>query len=211
MKKVLLAIGTVIVSLTGLYAQVGIGNVIIDPYVGFPQTNSIRVEPEGATNYKLNGGWLAYGGRLEYMIADNFGLGIDVNYVVSGSNYDIITTDSTYNSTTNSYDVTTHDYNWDYTAKKLRIMLRLNYHFVQTDKVDVYTGFAAGYKHVKRDWTIEDPNGSSDIFDLKKALIPISFKIALGTRYYFTNNIGAMVEIGLGGGTVMQAGLSFKI
>ena len=208
MKKLLTIITAALLSST-LNAQspVTTGNVIIDPYIGFPQSNTTRTEPTGAVNYKLNGGLLSFGGRAEYMIAENFGVGIDVNYVKSGSNYDL--NDTLYSFNTQMYDSLV-SYNWDYTAQKTRIMARLNYHFVQNDRVDAYVGFGAGYKSVKRNWTIEDPNGSSDGLDQEKALIPIAVRVAVGTRIYFTENIGAMLELGVGGGGILQFGISAK-
>jgi len=205
MKKILFLMGAVLTISTSSFAQtpVGQGNVIIDPYVGFMQSNIMRSEPSDVneiTNWKLNGGQMAYGGRVEYMVADNFGIGVDVNYVKSGSQYDYLGTDSLGATTS---------YHWDYTATKLRAMLRMNYHFVSNDRVDAYTGFAIGYKHLNRTWTIEDPNDSSDL-EQDKALIPMAARLALGTRIYFTDNIGMMIELGLGGGTPIQIGLSAK-
>ena len=41
-------------------------------------------------------------------------------------------------------------------------------------------------------------------------LVPISFRIAVGAKLYFTQNIGAHVELGAFGGGLLQAGLSVK-
>jgi opacity protein-like surface antigen len=213
MKKIISLLGAALICVSYLNAQspVAQGNFIFDPYIGFPQSNATRSEPVGSSNYKLNGGFLSFGGRAEYMLADKFGIGLDINYVKSGSNYDLTTVDTLYSSSTGSLDsIVTSTYNWDYTAKKTRMMVRFNYHFVQNDQIDAYVGFGAGYKAVSRIATIEDPNGSSNGLDQDKALIPIAFRIAVGTRIYFTQNIGAMVEIGLGGGGIMQFGLSAK-
>ena len=76
-------------------------------------------------------------------------------------------------------------------------MFRLNYHFFQSDKVDVYTGFAAGYKSAKREYTTEPFNPMSTNESADKALVPISTRLAIGTKIYFTQNIGAHVELGV--------------
>lgn len=196
--------------------EVGEGNVIIDPYVGTLQTNILRSEPtlfedETLSNWKLNGGQFAYGLRAEYMVADNLGLGLDFNYVKSGSNYDITSTELVYNQTTMQNESVTRTYNWDYTSVRIRAMLRVNYHFVQSDRVDAYTGFAVGYKHANREWTVEDPNATQDQLELDGALIPVAARLALGTRIYFTDNIGMMIELGAGGGAPIQLGLSVKL
>ncbi len=206
MKKKILLLGIILASSVSLFAQTEVakGDIIIDPYVGVMQSNMLRSEPNDVneiSNWKLNGGQLAYGGRFEYMLADKFGLGIDFNYVKSGSKYDYIGTDGQGNPAA---------YTWDYTAKKIRAMVRMNYHFVQNETVDAYMGGGLGYKHTTRAWTISDPNDQSGL-EQEKALIPMAFRLAVGTRFYFTQNIGAMIELGLGGGTPLQFGLSVKI
>jgi hypothetical protein len=214
MKKILTIITAALLSST-LNAQTPVttGNFIIDPYAGVPNwANSLFYNQYDGTNtsvrnYKVNGSMLSYGGRFEYMVAENMGIGVDVNYEVSGMNYDY---DSTvYNTVTTNYDLI--PYNYDYTAKKTRVMARLNYHFVQNDRVDVYAGFAGGYKYAKRTATATNlnTNQSSDA-ELKGALVPVAFRISIGTRVYFTNNIGAMIELGAFGGGLLQFGLTAK-
>jgi hypothetical protein len=213
MKKIFTILGAAIFSVSALNAQVPVeqGNFIIDVYAGIPNwANSIlynNVDPDATQtdvrNYKLNGGLLSYGGRFEYMVADNFGVGVDVNYEVSGFNYDYNSqgTDGGGNPIYNSYNV-------DYKSKKLRAMARLNYHFVQNDRLDAYAGFAGGYKNVNRSVVTDD--ASYDDSSINGALIPVSLRVAVGTRIYFTDNIGGMIELGAGGGALLQFGLSAK-
>ena len=132
-------------------------------------------------------------------------MGVDINYEVSGFNYN--DTRSVYDETTMSY--TDAKYNYDYKAKKFRAMLRLNYHFVQNERVDAYTGFAGGYKGVNRAYTSNDPEYSDDEFT--GALIPVTFRLAVGARIYFTDNIGVNFELGAFGGALLQFGVSVKL
>lgn len=215
MKKLFTLIVAVLVSASTLNAQVPVeqGNFIIDPYIGIPNwANSIvyseyRGNNTTVRNYKVNGSMLSYGGRFEYMLADNMGAGLDVGFEVSGFNFDYDS--SVYNNTTGNYD--TVAFNLDYTAKKTRVMARLNYHFVQNDRIDVYAGFAGGYKHVNRSAIITNySNNVKKDGEITGALVPIAFRIAIGTRVYITDNIGAMMELGAGGGGLVQFGLSFK-
>lgn len=192
--------------------QISQGDVIVDPYIGVPNwANSILYDKvnldnsDNVTDYKVNGGMLSYGGRVEYMLSDNFGMGVDVNYEVSGFNYNNVV--SVYDESTATY--TDVKYNYDYKAKKLRAMIRLNYHFVQTDRADAYTSFAGGYKNVNRISTTNDPNYISD--ELNGALVPVAIRLAIGARFYFTDNIGAHVELGAFGGALLQFGLSVKL
>jgi hypothetical protein len=211
MKKILLFMGVISLGTNAMaQLQVEQGNIIIDPYIGVPNWansiiyNQVSEENSGATDYKVNGGALSYGGRVEYMVADDFGVGVDINYEVSGYNFN--DTVFVYEPISGTY--TTTKYNYDYKAKKLRAMFRLNYHFVQNERVDAYTAFAAGYKNVNRTFGTNDPNGVND--DLTGALVPVTFRLAVGARIYFTNNIGAHVELGAFGGGLLQFGISAK-
>jgi hypothetical protein len=89
-------------------------------------------------------------------------------------------------------------------------MLRLNYHFVQTETVDVYFGVGAGYKHVTRTAAWNDITDENDA-SVTGSLLPVAFRLGLGGRYYFHPNIGMNFELGLGGGGILQAGLAVKI
>ncbi len=111
MKKILLFIGVVALGSSAMaQTQVTEGNVMIDAYIGVPNwANSILYNDaafvDGTTNqisdYKVNGGQLSYGVRAEYMLSDDFGMGLDINYEVSGFNF---------NGTSQIYDTTTMSY-----------------------------------------------------------------------------------------------------
>ncbi|MEY4141730.1 MAG: hypothetical protein RL110_1102 [Bacteroidota bacterium] len=218
MKKVLLSLGFAALS-TFTFGQMGQGSVSIDPYIGIPNwANSIIYNQYdgNATNvqdYQVVGSMLSYGGRVEYMISDQVGIGADVNYEVSG--YSFKFDDYVYDANGNAlqdvngdYLITT--YQTQYTAKKMRAMFRLNFHFVQSEKVDMYTAFAGGYRNVNRtSETNPTTSGYSDI-NLNGALIPVAGRLAVGAKIYFTQNIGAHVELGAFGGGLLQAGLSVK-
>ena len=183
-------------------AQVEQGNFLIDSYVGGPTGNmwwgSISSQ---YADFKTVGAPISFGNRFEYMVADNFGVGTDVNFVQTGYEYTI--EDWNYDPNTGTYTDATQGYK----ADKLRVMLRLNYHIVQTGSFDAYLGVGAGYKHVKRVWTIDgEVDGSAQI----PTLIPVAFRLAFGGRYYFNNWIGINFEIGAGGGTVVQGGAALK-
>ncbi|MBU6343286.1 MAG: outer membrane beta-barrel protein, partial [Bacteroidetes bacterium] len=151
--------------------------------------------------------------RVEYMISDKTGIGADVNYEVSGYSFkfDDYTYDANGNYLTDiNGDPLITQYTTKYAAKKLRAMFRLNYHFVQSEKVDMYSGFGAGYKSVNRSVETNPKNDYFEDANASGALIPVTLRVAIGAKIYFTQNIGAHVELGAFGGGLLQAGLSVK-
>lgn len=200
----------------GTQAQMMRGNFSIDPYIGVPNwANSLlynQAEDSSWNDYNSKGGPLSYGGRIEYMVSDQIGIGVDVNYEVSG--YEFTKEDYAYDANGQViYDINNNpvydNYTQVYTAKKLRGMFRLNYHFLQEDKIDMYVGFAGGYKNVNRSWdsTPNDPNFADLNSDIS---IPVTMRMAVGAKMYFTENIGAHVELGAFGGGLLQFGVSVK-
>jgi hypothetical protein len=189
-------------------AQVEEGNMLIDLYYGFPNSSKTLYSTfESVPGYKSKGIG-PVGGRFTYMIADNFGVGVDVNYVSGGAEY----TDevSEYDSTTMTW--TDNTYSIERSVTKIRVMARFDYHFVQTEMADAYVGFGAGYKYKNTTWRSTNPNGTEDELDggLFDGLVPVAARIAVGTRLFFTDNIGINLELGLGGGPLMSGGLSLK-
>ena len=200
-------------------AQMGQGNISFDPYIGVPNWansliyNQYDGNQTNIQDYKVVGSMLSYGGRIEYMASDRVGVGADVNYEVSGYSYkfDDYVYDANGNAQTNANgDFLINQYQTQYTAKKLRAMFRLNYHFVQEEKIDMYAGFAGGYKSVNRASETNPTTSSYTDANLDGALVPVTLRIAIGAKMYFTQNIGAHVELCDFRGDLLQARLSFK-
>ena len=218
MKKVLCVFSMLLIA-SATTAQMAQGSLSIDPYIGVPNwANSILYnqyegDETNVQDYKVVGSMLSYGGRFEYMMSDKVGVGADVNYEVSGFSYkfDDYTYDANGNYLTDiNGDYIITQYNTKYSAKKLRAMFRLNYHFVQSEKVDMYSGFGAGYKSVNRSVETNPKNDYFEDANASGALIPVTLRVAIGAKIYFTQNIGAHVELGAFGGGLLQAGLSVK-
>lgn len=177
------------------------GNIIIDPYYGYPNFGKKLISgiTDSISDIEI-GGIGPAGLRVEYMIAENFGLGFDFIYnSVSGDfEVDSLNNDGTVHST---YDVTSY-------ARRFRFQVRANYHFVQEEAFDAYVGFGAGTNIRTAGFLTDYPNYDDE--SISGALLPVSARIALGTRYYFTDNIGLNFEIGIGG-PILSAGLSIKL
>ncbi len=205
MKKVITVIAMSFAATFGMnnsaVAQVEQGNFIIDAYYGYPNFGKKLADGVNTASSEITIGGIGPAGiRLEYMLADNFGLGIDFIYNSTNLSF---TADSLNNDGTvfRTYDVKT-------SMQRIRVMLRANYHFVQTDVMDAYVGFGAGTNN--RIWGLETdfPNYNDQSFGA--TALPVSARIALGTRFYFTQNIGLNVELGIGG-PLISGGLSIKI
>ena len=212
MKKIYVLLVSVLVGYS-LNAQMMQGSFSVDPYIGVPNWanslfyNQYDGNEQNIQDYTVVGGMLSYGSRFEYMVSDNVGIGADINYEMSGFAFKF--EDQVYAPDgTPMGGLTTYQAN--YSAKKIRAMFRLNYHFVQSEKVDMYTAFAGGYKHAKR--ILETNPRHPEYLDANSvgAVVPVSLRIAIGAKFYFTQNFGAHVELGAFGGGLLQAGLSVK-
>jgi hypothetical protein len=204
MKRVLTFFGALLIATIGFnssaYGQVEEGNIIIDPYYGYPNFGNAFIGSleDGIDDVNITGIGPC-GLRAEYMLADNFGMGIDFIYnSISGSGtVDSLNTDGTVFA---SYDTKVF-------MRRYRVQLRANYHFVQTGSLDAYVGFGAGTNIRTFGFKSDYPDFDGDNFT--GALLPVSARIALGARYYFTDNIGFNTELGLGG-PLLSLGVSLK-
>jgi opacity protein-like surface antigen len=176
------------------------GNIIIDPYYGGPNFGKAFAEGIGGTSTDLKVKGLGpLGLRAEYMVADKFGVGFDFIYNSFSLN---TTADSLNNDGTvfQTYDVKAN-------LSRVRLQARFNYHFIENDNVDAYFGVGAGTNFRKYTLTTDYPNYEDE--SETGTLLPFSLRLAVGTRYYFTENIGINAEIGIGG-PVLSGGISIK-
>ena len=204
MKRVITVVALAGLSLFGFnnkaVAQVEQGNIIVDLYYGYPNFGKKLADGVNTASSEIDVSGIGPAGlRVEYLLADNFGLGIDFIYNSTNLSF-------TADSLNTSGDVVA-TYNVKATAQRIRVMLRANYHFVQTDAMDAYVGFGAGTNN--RVWGVKTDFPNYDDESISGTLLPVSARICLGTRFYFTENIGANVELGLGG-PLISAGLSLK-
>lgn len=174
-------------------AQIGKGSTMVDVYYGYSLAGSVwklaEIDDAINTNYTGVG---PVGIRFEYMVSDLIGLGIDANYRS--------------NEFSQTYDYSGTTYEDTYSAKQTRIMGRMNFHVATTEVVDYYFGFGLGYKLSDRSFESTDLNAISVDFPS----VPVAFRMSTGLRYFFTDNIGAHFEVGIGGGSIATGGLSFK-
>jgi opacity protein-like surface antigen len=197
-KKILNTVVAVALISTTSYSQKGgsgncvqQGTILVDAIYGFPYINGTLIKV-AYSNDSLGGqttphNYNHFGGKVEYMVSDNIGLGVEGTYAIA------------------TVDYRGNDLKY-YTAgiNKLRILAKFNYHFATTAHLDPYFTAGAGYKNTK-----VYTNEPTTVKSVSISLIPVSIRVGVGIRYFFTDFMGVNAEVGLGG-PIMEAGLSFK-
>lgn len=179
------------------------GNMLIDVYYGFPNLYSsvfrtAYANSGTATDISITG-FGPVGGRFEYLLTDKVGLGIDIGTNNTKLNFKDQTTDNNGNPVV---------YNYNYKTQKIGAMVTLNYHFIENDHLDFYGMFGMGYGNRSFTFKSTDPNYVSAS---AKSYIPVASRLGIGIRYFFTENIGANLGLGIGQGGLINVGLSVKI
>jgi hypothetical protein len=214
MKKVITFVAVAIAAISGgtSFAQANsTGNIIIDPYYGYPNFGKAfyqSIEDADDTQDFKATGVGPMGLRAEYMIADRIGVGVDVIY--NSNNISYTSLDSVYNSATGAWTEERKEY--ERKMNRVRVQARFNYHFeVSNPDLDAYFGIGAGTNNRFRKY-YENGVEIDDNYDGTGSLtlIPVSFRLCTGMRYYFSENIGMNAEIGLGG-PLISAGLSIRL
>jgi len=187
------------------------GKVLIDVYggVGTIFNSLFRSAYQGVDSDSKLSALDAIGGRVEYLVGDKFGVGLDATY----SRIKIV---DPYTSTINTYDqngmftgTTTTSYEQTYSSKKIGVMISMNYHFLDNDKIDAYTNLGVGYKNRSYGYESTDPTATNTNLRVG-TLIPLAMRAGVGMRYFFTDNIGLNLNVGLGQGGWVNGGISAK-
>ena len=200
------------VSNTNVNAQaVEEGNILVDVYAGYGTAfNALfRAAYLGVDADSKLSAIDAIGVRAEYLVADQFGVGIDFTY----SSAKIV---DPYTKTVYTYDQngfvtgsTVTPYEQTFSTKKIGVMLSMNYHFLENDKIDAYANLGVGYKN--RSYAYESTNPAEVSEELGVGtVIPLALRVGVGMRYFFTDNIGINMNVGLGQGGWVNGGLALK-
>lgn len=198
MKKLILTVALFASTFTSFNSNaqaVEEGKILIDTYYGFPNLYA-TIFKAAYTNYTDVSvtGLGPLGIRGEYLVTDKIGLGLDLCY----------------SSMTLSYNDITVTPSALYTAGTSKIggMITFNYHFADHDNFDAY--FITGVGANNRTFTYSDPT-MGKVSSSGVNAIPVAARIGVGTRYFFTPNFGINLGLGLGQGSLINGGLSFKL
>jgi outer membrane protein W len=175
------------------------GSILIDGYYGFPNLYTAIFKSAyanaGSPGGVTIGGIGPLGLRGEYLLTDKLGLGVDIGF----NNTKI----------TQAYDDGSgNTYIETFSTQKLGVMASINYHFITKDKLDFYGVFGAGYGNRTFTFSSTEPGYTPPTYS---SLIPIASKLGLGIRYFFTDNIGINLGLGIGQGGIINGGITFKI
>ncbi len=203
-KITIVAFAALFIGTTSVQAQaVEEGNIVIDAYYGFPNLytavfKTTYANSGTAADIKI-GGIGPLGARVEYLLTDKIGLGLDLGYNNSKVDYTDI----------GGYDNNGNPINYEYNFKtqKIGAMVFMNYHFLDNDKVDFFGTFGVGYGNRSYKFSSTDPDYVTASI---KSLIPVASRIGVGLRYFFTDNLGANLGLGFGQGGLVNVGISAK-
>jgi len=186
------------------------GNVLITTGVGFPSILRLYLKKETKqTEYHIEGyGPLIF--KLDYVLLKNFSAGLDATY-----NYTDLYYFDDGQDNNNKWSV----YRYGAKVKEFSANLRLNYHFYNKKKWDLYAGAGMGYGAINVETYSTAPRPSFYLnYNFPK---PLSFESTAGARYFLNKHIGFYSEIGLGRSwvlykkyflpeAVIQGGISIK-
>ena len=188
-------------------------NFGIDTYYGTPTLfqgvfkvfikKIIDTIPNSDLNYSRSG---PIGIRGEFMVSNMIGVGLDVAY----NSFTLTNNrkDSLFNTSDNSNQEV--KYQDVFSTSKLGIMLTGNVHLLKNPKFDL--ALVGGLGFGIRTFGIEsnDPAFEKGAYKYNKRIFPLSAKIGIETRYFFTENIGLNAGLGVGQGGILHGGISFK-
>ncbi len=204
MKKLLVSCVFVLAAIISAMGQGnGKGTVIVDGSIGFPNLLSgilrtVFAEDISDSDIRFSSFGPAEG-RIEFMVGNRIGLGLMGNYAASEITY--------FADGDNG-----NRYKYVINVPRYRVMPRVNFHFSQGAHVDGYLALAVGYVNFRADVETDDPDYDVDAEEEieNEVFGTIGGRFALGARFYVTKAVGAHVELGFGGGGLINVGLTAR-
>ena len=178
------------------------GNSLVDAYYGFPNMfalifKTVFINGQSKDISATSVGPM--GGKYEYLLTDEIGLGAEFNY----SSFALIFS----RSGVNSYNkpVIYHDV---YTSPAYRVLLGVNYHFINSNNLDIYIAGKIGYYHRDIIVTSDDPKFIPVSVNIPSN--PVAVRMELGLRYFPISFLGVHANFGFFGGPLVAGGVSVK-
>lgn len=167
------------------------GNILVEGYYGFPNFATFLLRSayglSGSDENVNIGGLGPLGARVEYMIDDNIGLGVEVYYGASSVEWNEANLNPTQGDPDNYF------YSVDY--NRLSINIRGAYHFPVSSNLDAYVLGGVGYRGTTYKFDTNDPAFQKQTVG---NLFPLSYRLGAGGRYFIADAIGIGLEFALG-------------
>lgn len=140
-------------------------------------------------------------GKFEYMVGNKVGLGINGALLLSthtfGFNYSI--------------DTVQYSTNVKYSRRAMSALIRVNYHFLNSERSDFYAGIGFGMRQNFTKFTVNnnDDNAIAKLASRVPAtILPVGMDLTIGYRFYATPQLGLFTEIGLAK-SIGQIGITY--
>lgn len=175
------------------------GTILIDGYYGYGDLyNAVfkALSSDGAGKFSSIG---PVGFRGEYLLSDKIGIGIDVAF----SQAKIV---STYQDLDSTGKMATYTDNLK--TSKIGGMVTFNYHFINNKKFDAFFVTGVGYGNRSTSFS---SNYLGVVTPTINSVLPVAARVGVGFRYFFTDNLGLQLGLGIGQGGMTNAGLTYKI
>jgi len=176
--------------------------IIVDFYTAGPNVTLFLFKLAStvvASDVKLDiKGTPMVGARFGYTYEENITFGADFNYRSSSVGFTHVEAE------------TMALYNYNIKYAEYRASLRAEYHMKQgNEKLDLYFPASLGIRYINTKYKTNHPLGDFP-FEVESFGL-FSTRIGVGLRYYPVHNLGINTEIGIGGGSIFQFGLSVRI
>ncbi len=173
---------------------------ITDTYYGFPNLYALIFRGIATTSSSIGVHVSSIGptgAKYEFMLTDNFGIGVDANY----SNINVSYTDQKKDSSG-----TIKTYSYKLSSPAVRSMIGFNFHKVK-EKIEFYSAIKIGYYYRSIKFTTDDPTFKVPSLSWP---LPMAFRMEFGFRYFPVPFIGIHFNMGFLGGALFNAGVSSK-
>lgn len=186
-------------------------DILIEVFYGSPAVNFF---PEAPSAKNIISDFGVVGLRLEFVTPkltafhnSNFGFGIETSYSSGKASEELRFLRPTNPIGPETYDNSDSLITYSYSV--FRLIPRMDFHIIQSERMDFNIGIGIGTFNVKSD-EISLPDGSR-FLAIEKPSNPISMRFFLGGKYFVSDNIGLSVSTGLGGGYIVKVGFVVKV
>ena len=199
----ILTLGLVVLFSNSLSAQ-----ITVTPYYGGPNTTSVGLLADDNYIFEVystpmdidfsNIGPL--GLTASYTLDSKIALGVDFNYTRCKTSFDYFETSTD--------SISGDTYNMDAQRAVIRAMARFDAHFGESERFDPYLSFGIGYRTTSTSYASDRPGF---VETPRETLIPLALRLAFGANIWIIDELGVLLETGLGGGGLGRFGVTYRL